>query len=98
MLARNIIWPSLERVIEGVLRIAVVLDYEAEIVDPALAAHALQIGLPALAVGRIGEHEVELAGGESVCGQGGAVPDVGRFVTLSLEDQVRLAYGIGLRR
>ena len=82
---------------EGVLRIAVVLDHEAEIVDPALAAHALQIGLPALAVGRIGEHEVELAGGECVRGERGAVPDVGRFVALSLQDEIGLADGVGLR-
>ena len=70
---------------------------EAEIVDPALAAHALQVGLPALAVGWIGEHEVELTGGEGVRGEGGAVPDVGRFVALSLEDEIGLADGVGLR-
>ena len=46
---------------ERVLRIAGVLDDEARVLDAVLAAHPLEVALPALAVGRIGEHEVELA-------------------------------------
>ena len=75
------------------------LDHEARVTHVLLAAHALQVGLPALAVGRVGEHEVELAGGEGVVDQGGvrrAADDVvGRFA-LSLEKQVGLADGVGL--
>jgi len=47
-----------------------VLDDEARVVHVLLAAHAFQVGLPALAVGRIGEHEVELVGREGVVGEG----------------------------
>ena len=51
---------------EGVVRVAGVLHDEARVRDVGLAAHALQVALPALAVGRIREHEVELAGREGV--------------------------------
>ena len=51
---------------QRVFRIAIVLDQKAWIAHALLAAHALKIGLPALTVGWIGEHEIELAGGEGV--------------------------------
>ena len=81
---------------ERVLRIAVVLHEEAAVREAGLAAHALQIGLPALAVGRIGEHEVELAAGESVGGERGAELHVVRLDALALQNQVGLADGVGL--
>jgi hypothetical protein len=64
-----------------------------------LAAHALEVGLPALAVGRVGEHEVELMRGEGVVGQRrvlGAADDVVGLVALALEQEVGLADGVGL--
>ncbi len=84
---------------EGVLGVAGVLDDEARVLDAALAPHALQVGLPALAVGRVGEHEVEFAGGEGVVGEGGvlgAADDVVGGLALALEEQVGLADGVGL--
>ena len=84
---------------QGILGIAGMLDHEARVAHVALAAHALQIGLPALAVGRIGEHEVELAGREGVVGQGGvlgAAHDVVGGVPFALQQQVGLADGVGL--
>ena len=72
------------------------LHDEAGILDAGLAAHALKVGLPALAVGRVGEHEVELAGGEGVRRESGAIVDVVGLAPLSLEDQVGLADGVGL--
>ena len=64
-----------------------------------LAAHPLQVGLPALAVGRVGEHEVELAGREGVVDEGGvlrAADDVVGRLALALHQQVGLADGVGL--
>ena len=65
--------------------------------DAVLAAHAFEIGLPALAVGRVREHEVELAGSESVLRQRGAVRHVLRFAAFTLEQQVGFGDGVGLR-
>ena len=99
MLARNSSWPSLERVTRRVLGVAGVLDDEARVLDAALAAHALQVALPALAVGRIGEHEVELARREGVVGQRRvlrAADDVVRRLAFALEQQVGLGDGVGL--
>ena len=84
---------------QGVRGIAGVLDDEARVAHVLLAAHALQVGLPALAVGRVGEHEVELAGREGVVGEGrvlGATHDVVGGLALSLQQQVGLADGVGL--
>ena len=84
---------------ERVLGIARVLDDEARVLDAVLAAHAFQIALPALAVGRIGEHEVELAGREGVVGERGVLrpaDDVVRRFALAFEQQVGLADGVGL--
>ena len=84
---------------QGVLGIAGVLDEEARVAHVLLAAHALQVGLPALAVGRVGEHEVELAGREGVvCERGvlGAAHDVVGRLALPLQQQVGLADGVGL--
>ena len=80
---------------EDVLRVALVRHDEARVPDARLAAHALQVALPGLAVGRIGEHEVELAGGEGVGGERGAVLHVVGFHALALEDEVGLADGVG---
>ena len=84
---------------QGVLGIARVFDHEAGVAHVALAAHALQVGLPALAVGRIGEHEVELAARVGVVGQGGvlgAAHDVVGGLAVPLQQQVSLADGEGL--
>ena len=42
------------------------LDGEAVILQLLLAAHLFEISLPALSIGRIGEHEVELFGGRGI--------------------------------
>ena len=84
---------------QGVLRIASVLDDEARVAHVLLAAHALQVGLPALAIGRVGEHEVELAGREGVVGERGvlrAADDIVGRLALALQQQVGRADGVGL--
>ena len=84
---------------QGVLGIAGVLDDEARVAHSLLAAHALQVGLPALAVGRVGEHEVELAGREGVVSERGvlrASDDVVGRLALALQQQVGRADGVGL--
>ena len=75
------------------------LDDEARVAHVLLAAHAFEVGLPALAVGRIGEHEVELARREGVVGEGGVLRpahDVVGGLALTLEQEVGLADGVGL--
>ena len=84
---------------ERVFGIAGVLDDETRIPDAVLAAHALQIALPALAVRRIGEHEVEFARREGVVGQRRAfrpADDVVCLFAFALEQQIGLSDGIGL--
>jgi hypothetical protein len=46
---------------EAVFGVARMLDHEARIAHPGLAAHTLLIALPAFAVGRIRQHEIEFA-------------------------------------
>jgi hypothetical protein len=46
---------------ERIFGIAGVLDQETCVFEAVLAAHALEVALPALAVRRIGKHEIELA-------------------------------------
>ncbi len=79
--------------------VAGVLDDETRVLDVALAAEALQVAFPALAVGRIGEHEIELARREGVVGQrrvlGSADQVVGRLA-LALEEEIGLGDGVGL--
>ncbi len=75
------------------------LNHKARVAHVLLAAHALQVALPVLAVRRIGEHEVELARQEGVVGEGGvlrAAHDVVGGCALALEQEVGLADGIGL--
>jgi hypothetical protein len=99
MLTRNSIWPSLERVISEYSGVAVVLDDETRVLQLLLAAHAFEVALPALAVGRIGEHEVELAGAVGVVGKRRvlrAADDVVRGLAVALEQQVGFADGVGL--
>ena len=84
---------------QRVLRVAIVGDDEPRVNDMGLPSEAFQVGLPALAVGRVGEHEVELLAGESVVGQGrplGATHDVVRRLAVALEDEVGLCDGVGL--
>jgi hypothetical protein len=47
--------------------LALVHDLEARVAHAVLAAHGFQVLLPALAVGRVGEHEVELLAGKASC-------------------------------
>ena len=75
------------------------LDDEARVFEVLLAAHAFEVALPAFAVGRIGEHEVELAGAEGVVGERGMLrttDDVVRRVAVALEQEVGFADGVGL--
>ena len=79
--------------------LALVHDLEARVAHAVLAAHGFEVLLPALAVGRIGQHEVELHGGEGVVGEGGpfrAADDVVGVLALALEEHVGLADGVGL--
>jgi len=84
---------------ERIFLVARMLDQEARVLEALLAAHSLQVTLPALAIGRIGEHEVELTRGERVVVERrvlGAADDVVRRVALALEQKVGLADGLGL--
>ena len=84
---------------QGVFRIAAMLDHEAWVAHVLLSAHVLKVGLPALAVGRVGEHEVELAGREGVAGERRVLRpahDVVGGLALALEEEVGLADGVGL--
>ena len=71
--------------------------HEAGIPHARLAPHPLEVALPALAVRRVGKHEIKLAPGECVPGQRGAVLDVVRLGALPLQNQVSLADGVRLR-
>ncbi|EXI68515.1 MAG: hypothetical protein AW07_04380 [Candidatus Accumulibacter sp. SK-11] len=74
-------------------------DPEARVAHTVLAAHRFEVLLPALAVGRVGKHEVELAGGEGVVRQRGplgAADDVVGALAFALEQHVGLADGVGL--
>ena len=55
---------------EAVFGVVVVVDEEAGVEHLSLAAHAFEVGLPRLAVGWIGEHEVEFIAGEGIAGKG----------------------------
>jgi hypothetical protein len=60
---------------------------------------AFEVLLPALAVGGIGQHEVELLRREGVVGEGApfrAADDVVGVLALALEQHVGLADGVGL--
>ena len=75
------------------------LDDETRVAHPLLAPHPFQVALPALPVGRIGEHEVELPTRKGVVGQGGVLwtpLDVVGPLALPLEQQVGLADRVGL--
>ena len=61
------------------------------------AGHFLRIGFPTLTVGRIGQHEIELASGVAVKGKGRAVADMLRLCAVALEEQICLGDGIGFR-
>ena len=78
---------------------ALVHHLEARVAHAVLAAHRLEVLLPALPVGRIGEHEVELLGGEGVVRERGpfrAADDVVGALAFAFEQHVRLADGVSL--
>ncbi len=85
---------------ERVFGVAVVLDDEARIFDvlvATVAAHSVEVALPAFAVRRIGEHEVEGARANLVVRErreGGTADDVIRRVTVAFEQQVSFADGV----
>ena len=97
LLTRNRSWPSLERVTSLNSGVAAVRDEKAGVAQFVLAAHAVEVGLPTLAVGRIGEHEVELARRKGVLGERGAELEVFRLFSFALQQQVGLADGVGFR-
>ena len=79
--------------------LALVHDLEARVAHAVLAAHRLEVLLPALPVGRIGEHEVELLGREGVVRERGpfrAADDVVGALAFALQQHVGLADGVGL--
>ena len=81
--------------------LAVVHDLEARVAHAVLAAHGFKVFLPALAVGRVRHHEVELHRGEGVVGEGGpfrATDDVVGIFVLALEEHVGFADGRGGRQ
>ena len=80
-----------------VFRVAAMLGDEAQILELLAAAQAVEIRLPALAVRRIGEHEMEIVRRERIRAERGAVADVVRLGALTLEQQVGLGDGVGFR-
>ena len=83
---------------QRVLRVAGVFNYKPVILDAALASHPFLIALPTLAVGRVAEHEVELARRKGVAGQRRMLrpaDDVVGSIPFALEQQVGLADGVG---
>ena len=75
------------------------LDEKAWVFDPVLASHAFEIALPALTIGWIRKHEVELARRERIVrerGMFGTTDDVVRRVTFAFEQQVGLTDRVGL--
>ena len=84
---------------QRILRIPSVLDHKARVFHLALAAHPLQIALPALAVGRVGQHEVKLTSREGVVGQGRMLRPTNDIVggfSLAFQQQVGFGDGVGL--
>ena len=84
---------------QRVLGVARVLDQEAVIPHPLLAAHPIEVGLPTLSVGRVREHEIELARRKCIVRERRvlrAAHDVVGGLALALEEQVGLAYRVGL--
>ena len=97
MLARKSNWPSLERVTKREF-FAFVHDFEARVTHAVFAAHLLEVFFPALAIGWIGEHEVEFLRGEGVVREGGvfgAAEDVFGVLAFALQDHVGFADGVG---
>ena len=75
------------------------LNHETRIFHAIFAAQSFEVTLPTLAVGRVGEHEVELARGESVVGERGVfrpTHNVVRCLALALQQKVGFSDGIGL--
>ena len=68
-----------------VVVVVAVLDDKTRVGDVTLSTQALQIRLPAFAIGRVGEHEVKFLGGETIRRQGGAELDVLRLGPLAFE-------------
>ena len=71
---------------------------EAGVVEPGFAPHPFQIGFPAFAIGRIGEHEVELTVAELVSRQRRLVCSAHNVLglrPLPLQQEVGLAHGVG---
>ncbi|KAF0137543.1 MAG: hypothetical protein FD152_401 [Xanthobacteraceae bacterium] len=84
---------------EAVLGVACVLDQEARIAHAGLATHPLLIGLPALPVGRVRQHEVELLRREGVVRQRRPfrpTDDVVGLFAFALEQQISLGDSVGL--
>ena len=54
---------------QRIFRIALMLDEKARIAQVALATQTVEVALPALAIRRIGEHEIKFVGWKSVAGQ-----------------------------
>ena len=83
---------------QAVFRVAGVRDHEARVADAGFAAHPLPVALPALAVGRVRQHEIELARRKRVVGQGRpfrpADQIVGRLA-FALEQEIGLGDGVG---
>src|SRR5438128_8112069 len=76
------------------------LYYEARILEPLLASHAFEIHLPTLPVGRIRQHEIELARGECIIRERRVLwpaNNIVRCLTFTLKEKVGLRDSIRLR-
>ena len=78
--------------------LALVHDLESRVAHTVLTAHRLEVLLPALAVGWVGKHEVELLRRERVVRERGpfrAADDVVGALAFALQQHVGLADGVG---
>src|SRR5450759_2304536 len=79
---------------EGVFGITSMLDEKAGIFEAALPAHAFKIALPALAVRRIRQHEIKLAGRKGIVRKRGVFRTANNVVSsfaIPFEEQIGLA-------
>ena len=98
MFARKSIWPSLDRVMREYSLSSACVILKRGSLHAILPAHRFEVILPALAVGWIGEHELELSGGKGVVrerGVFGAADDILGVVALALQQHIGLADGVG---
>ncbi len=76
------------------------LHNKARVFNASFAAHAFQVALPTLTIGRIGEHKIEGAAGKGIIGKGRVLRPADNIIgslPFTLEQKVGLADSVGFR-